>query len=164
MKGMKTILLWPKGNRIITKKIDIKINKNFLKSESLKSLKEELKKINISLVIGIDNPEKLISKIIDRYNINIVYLQDEWTQDEKNEDNFLKNKNIDLYKYNDQFLFHPEDVDLKNISNVFTNFRKYCEKKLQVRECFVLKTKMDKTNMIDIDYNILYISERTVLY
>ena len=126
---------------------------NFL-IESLKSLKEELKKINISLVIGVDNPEKLISKIIDRYNINRVYLQDEWTQDEKNEDNFLKNKNIDLYKYNDQFLFHPEDVDLKNISNVFTSFRKYCEKKLQVRECFVLKTKMDETNMIDIDYNI----------
>ena len=52
---------------------------NFL-IESLKSLKEELKKINISLVIGIENPEKLISKIIDRYNINRVYLQDEWTQ------------------------------------------------------------------------------------
>ena len=50
--------------------------------------------------------------------------------------------------------FSPEDVDLKNISNVFTSFRKYCEKKLQVRECFVLKTKMDETNMIDIDYNI----------
>ena len=44
---------------------------NFL-IESLKSLKEELKKINISLVIGIDNPEKLISNIIDRYNINRV--------------------------------------------------------------------------------------------
>ena len=65
---------------------------NFL-IESLRSLKEELKKINISLVIGIDNPEKLISNIIDRYNINRVYLQDEWTHDERNEDNFLKNKN-----------------------------------------------------------------------
>ena len=51
---------------------------NFL-IESVKCLKEELKKINISLVIGVDKPESLISNIILKKNIGRIYHLDEWT-------------------------------------------------------------------------------------
>ena len=122
--------------------------------ESVQSLKDELKKINITLVIGFDKPKNLISSIIKSHKINRVYLQEEWTYEEINEDNFLNDQSIDLFKFNDQFLFHPDDIDLNNISNVFTNFRKYCEKKSNVRECFVLNTKMNDTNLIEKEYNI----------
>ena len=104
---------------------------NFL-IESVKCLKEELKKINISLVIGVDKPESLISNIILKKNIGRVYLQDEWTEEEIKEEDFLKKLDIDIFKFNDQFLYHPQDVDINNVSNVFTNFRKYCEKKLHM--------------------------------
>ena len=121
---------------------------NFL-IESVKCLKEELKKINISLVIGVDKPESLISNIILKKNIGRVYLQDEWTEEEIKEEDFLKKLDIDIFKFNDQFLYHPQDVDIKNVSNVFTNFRKYCEKKLHVRQSFGLNTKMNEDNLIE---------------
>ncbi len=124
---------------------------NFL-IESVKCLKKELKKINISLLIGVDNPESLISGIISKKNIGRVYLQDEWTEEEIKEEDFLKKLDIDIFKFNDQFLYHPQDVDINNISNVFTNFRKYCEKKLHVRQSFGLNTKMNEDNLIEDEF------------
>ena len=58
-------------------------------------------------------------------------MQEEWTDEEINEEKFL-HKKYKFIKFNDQFLYHPQDVDLEKISNIFTNFRKYCEKKLNV--------------------------------
>ena len=46
--------------------------------ESVNCLKDELKKINITLLVAIEKPEKLISKIINDYEINRIYLQEEW--------------------------------------------------------------------------------------
>ena len=73
-------------------------------------------------MVAIEKPEKFISKIIDDYEINRIYLQEEWTDEEINEEKFLQ-KNINLFKFNDQFLYHPQDVDLEKISNIFTNFQ-----------------------------------------
>ena len=122
--------------------------------ESVNCLKDELKKINITLLVAIEKPEKLISKIIDDYKINRIYLQEEWTDEEINEEKFLNKKNINLFKFNDQFLYHPQDVDLEKISNVFTNFRKYCEKKLDVRASYKLSFSMPKNNLLRNDFNV----------
>lgn len=120
--------------------------------ESVNCLKDELKKINITLLVAIEKPEKLISKIIDDHEINRIYLQEEWTDEEINEEKFLLKKNINLFKFNDQFLYHPQDVDLEKISNIFTNFRKYCEKKLGVRASYNLNFSMPKNNLLQNDF------------
>ena len=50
--------------------------------DSVKNLEKKLSELNISLIIKICNPKDKINSIIDDFNINRVYLQDEWTDEE----------------------------------------------------------------------------------
>ena len=43
-------------------------------------------------------------------------------------------------------------IDLKKTSNIFTNFRKYCEKKLNVRASYNLNFSMPKNNLLQNDF------------
>ena len=49
--------------------------------ESIKELKIELLKKNISLIVKIGNQIRLF-QIIKEHNINCIYFQDEWTEEE----------------------------------------------------------------------------------
>ena len=123
--------------------------------DSVKNLEKKLSELNISLIIKICNPKDKINSIVDDFNINRVYLQDEWTDEEIKEEECLKSlkSKIDIYKYSDQFLYHPEDVELNKVPNIFTVFRKHCEKKLNVRSMFPKPNSMDETNLLDINFN-----------
>ena len=50
--------------------------------ESVENLKTELKKNNISLIIKIGDPVEELTNIISKKNINHVYFQNEWTEEE----------------------------------------------------------------------------------
>ena len=120
--------------------------------ESIKELKIELLKKNISLIVKIGEPNKVISEFIKEHNINCIYFQDEWTEEENSEERLLLNNigsNIKLEKYFDQFLYHPSDVDQSFVSDVFTSFRKYCEKNLAVRETVEPIFSFTKDNLIN---------------
>ena len=126
--------------------------------ESIKELKIELLKKNISLIVKIGEPNKVISEFIEEHNINCIYFQDEWTEEENSEERLLLNNigsNIKLEKYFDQFLYHPSDVDQSFVSDVFTSFRKYCEKNLAVREMVEPISSFTKDNLIDEEENNL---------
>ena len=49
--------------------------------ESIKELKAELLKRNISLIVKIGEPNKVISEFIKDYKINNIYYQNEWTDE-----------------------------------------------------------------------------------
>ena len=124
--------------------------------ESVENLKTELKKNNISLIIKIGDPVEELTNIISNKNINNIYFQNEWTEEEVLEEKSLKNKcvGVKFHSFYGQFLYDPEDLEIQNISNVFTNFRKHCEKKIEVRNLADSVTKLNPKNLIIEDYNV----------
>ena len=126
--------------------------------ESIKELKAELLKRNISLIVKIGEPNKVISEFIKDYKINSIYYQNEWTDEEISEEKALLNNistDVEVQKYSDQFLYHPDDVDQSFVSDVFTTFRKYCEKNLVVRDIVEPTYSFSKENLINENQNNL---------
>jgi deoxyribodipyrimidine photo-lyase len=121
--------------------------------ETVSELKENLLLKNISLLIYFDKPENVFQKIISDYEISTIFTQKEWTSEEVNVNNNIKRqfKNVNFIETFDQFLFHPDDIpyqDLKYLPQVFTVFRKECEKKVSVRKTISIEPKI-KENLIE---------------
>ncbi len=111
--------------------------------EAVKDLKSNLKTLNIGLKISLESPTEAIKSIVDEFEIKSIYYQKEWTSEEIKVENKLKQvfPEVNFHSSYGQFLFHPEDIpfdDYNKIPQVFTNFRKQCQKKIQVRKCIDL--------------------------
>lgn len=122
--------------------------------ETVAELKENLLKKNISLLIYFDTPENVFDKAIQEFHISNVYFQKEWTSEEIKVNKNLKNrfKNVNFIESFDQFLFHPEDIPYQNIKDlpqVFTVFRKDCEKKVSVRETVFISSKTKDNRIVN---------------
>ena len=80
--------------------------------ETVTELQQNLANKNISLLIYLGYPERLIPQVVNSYRINSIYLQTEWTPEEKKIENEIRKIIPELHwKTNyDQFLFHPDDV------------------------------------------------------
>ena len=141
-------------NKLGFKKTDVFRTKFLI--ETVDNLKENLKKNNISLIIKIGNPVEELSNVITQHNISNIYLQKEWTKEEYDEEVQLKSNftNVLFHSTYDQFLYHPDDVDNQFISDVFTNFRKYCEKKVDVRNLTFNSYKLNSENLLKENYEV----------
>ena len=141
-------------NKLGFKKTDVFRTKFLI--ETVDNLKENLKKNNISLIIKIGDPVEELSNVITQHNISNIYLQKEWTKEEYDEEALLKSKltNVLFHSTYDQFLYHPDDVDNQFISDVFTNFRKYCEKKVDVRNLTFNSDKLNSENLLKENYEV----------
>lgn len=122
--------------------------------ETVTQLKEALEKLNIPLYVYYGKSSHHLPKLISEHQINQVYLQKEWTRDERLiADRVTKKvpnqiKFIELY---DQFLFHPDDIPYSKftaIPDVFTAFRKKCEKQVTVRPLTHIDKGMPKENLV----------------
>ncbi|MBC6999424.1 DASH family cryptochrome [Cytophaga sp. FL35] len=121
--------------------------------ETIQQLEVNLAQLNISLLTFFDSPEKVFPLLVTEYEVTEVFLQKEWTQEELDRLNRVKNvvaPNVTFTESFDQFLFHPEDVPLSfnQIPQVFTQFRKICEKKASVRNLVPFPKAMPKENTI----------------
>ena len=141
-------------NKLGFKKTDVFRTKFLI--ETVDNLKENLKKNNISLIIKIGDPVEELSNVITQHNVSNIYLQKEWTKEEYDEEALLKSKltNVLFHSTYDQFLYHPDDVDNQFISDVFTNFRKYCEKKVDVRNLTFNSYKPNSENLLKENYEV----------
>ena len=141
-------------NKLGFKKTDVFRTKFLI--ETVDNLKENLKKNNISLIIKIGDPVEELSNVITQHNIYNIYLQKEWTKEEYDEEALLKSKltNVLFHSTYDQFLYHPDDVDNQFISDIFTNFRKYCEKKIDVRNLTLNSYKLNSENLLKENYEV----------
>ena len=54
--------------------------------ESVRALQNDLEELNISLIIDKKKPEKVLPELIKKYNVKGIYLQHEWTEEEKKEE------------------------------------------------------------------------------
>ena len=121
--------------------------------ETIRDLKNKLSELNIPLFIFHDIPENVIPKLVEEHSISSIYLQKEWTPDEVQINENLKDKipTVNFVATFDQFLFHPDDIpyaSFDKIPEVFTEFRKKCEKESKIRPCVAVNA-MPKDNFIE---------------
>ncbi len=123
--------------------------------ESVTELKANLLKLNITLLVFHDKPENVILNLVKEHEIKNIYLQKEWTRDENQVLDALIAKIpalVNIEECYDQFLFHPEDLPysgIENIPQVFTQFRKKCEKYSEVRSIIEVPSSMPENNLRD---------------
>lgn len=105
--------------------------------QSVADLQKNLAELNIPLFTYFGSPEKTISNLCGRFQAQSLYVQKEFTQEEEIGIEKVKSNLpefttlISLY---DQFLFHPDDIqfEIKDIPEVFSNFRRKVEKSTPV--------------------------------
>lgn len=107
--------------------------------ETIHQLRNNLQKMHIPFFVFQNKPEVKIAELVKEHQIDTVYFQKEWTDEEKEVERNLKESipDIEFKDHYQQFLFHPDDIpydSLNDIPKVFTEFRKKCEKKTEVRE------------------------------
>ena len=108
-------------------KIDFIIKNLFL-------LEKKLAELNVPLTIigsdGFDNDASLIGKFIDKKNINKVFWNNQFGEDEairdKQVQNYLDSKNINVNTFNDQIVYEPGFLKTGQglPYSVFTPFKK----------------------------------------
>ena len=123
--------------------------------ETLRDLKNNLAALNIPLFIYHDTPENCIPSLVKDYEITSMFFQKEWTPDEVADNNALKTQlpTVNFIETYDQFLFHPDAIPyagFDKIPEVFTEFRKKCEKESKIKLCVAVQPQ-PKENFIETD-------------
>lgn len=110
--------------------------------ESLKDLDNNLRKLGSGLLIARGKPEYELFKLAQKYQATKVFAKKEVAYEEKQteervEKELWKSK-CELKTFSTSTLYHAQDLpfSIKDIPDVFTNFRKRTEKESQIREIF----------------------------
>lgn len=109
--------------------------------EAVTDLRKSLQKLGSNLIVRKGIPEKIISNIAIEYNIDLVYLSKEATDEEiKVENQLIKTLNkvkIKVKSVWQSTLYHPDDLPytITEIPDLFTNFRKQVEAKSKIYPC-----------------------------
>ena len=120
--------------------------------ETVEALQKQLEQLNIRLFISHQAPEKFISSLVDSYQVSSIYVQDEWTTEEKEVENGVRDAISDEVIWNRhqrQFLYEPSDVPMRTdqTPEVFTVFRKKCEKYARVKPALAAPQPMPQENL-----------------
>ena len=111
------------------------------------------------MIIDTKTPDKALPEWIKKYRVKEIYLQHEWTEEEKKEEKAVLaqiDSNIIWNRYYEQFLFHPSDLPFSRpqIPEIFGTFRKVCEKKVQLRPSFPSPASLGTSNLIEINHKV----------
>ncbi len=110
--------------------------------ESLEDLASNLKMLNSNLVILFGKPEVELPKIAKNYQAQKVFAKKEVAYEEKLTESLVQQalwkQGCELEIYSTSTLYHAQDLPfaIKDIPDVFTNFRKKVEKESQIRAVF----------------------------
>lgn len=107
--------------------------------ETLEDLQRQLAVINVPLIVSHKYPEVVIPELVAALGISDIYVQHEWTRDERQvQDATISAEGmaqVKLHEFYGQFLLHPDDLPFptQDLPRVFTAFRKACEQQWSVR-------------------------------
>lgn len=110
--------------------------------ESLKDLDNNLRKLGSGLLIVRGKPEYELFKLAQKYQAIKVFAKKEVAYEEKQTEErvekVLWKSKCELKTFSTSTLYHAQDLpfSIKDIPDVFTNFRKRTEKESQIREIF----------------------------
>jgi deoxyribodipyrimidine photo-lyase len=134
--------------------------------EAVDNLRSNLIGIGANLVIRTGKPEEMIPELAVKYQAEAVFFSEEATYEEKaiekNLENALWKKGIETRTYWQSTLFHMEDLPfpVNQTPEVFTQFRKECEKFSIVRKTFKIP---EKVNFPKTDLDLGHIPELSTL-
>ena len=123
--------------------------------ESVLELKMDLIKLGGDLIVREGLPEEVIPALADQLGVERVYCGKEVAHDENQIANALEvqlaHKKIVLDQFWQSGLYHEEDVPwpIKQVPDVFTNFRKESEKTVDIRPIFDTPEKVNFPFNID---------------
>lgn len=108
--------------------------------ETVLDLEENLKQKNIPFLKNFGKTDAIVKQISEQFNIQKIFCQNEWTQEETDLENKIKTvlPETNWIKSYSQFLLEPEVVfeKLDKIPLLFTAFRQKIEKDLKIRNEF----------------------------
>jgi deoxyribodipyrimidine photo-lyase len=110
--------------------------------ESLQALDTSLRNLGSGLVIVKGKPEIEIPKIVQKYKAQKVFAKREVAFEEKQTEKLVQDElfklRCELETFSTSTLYHAEDLpfSIKNIPDVFTNFRKKIEQDATIRTVF----------------------------
>lgn len=117
--------------------------------ESLEDLDAKLRTLGTGLRIVMGKPEVEIPKLVQEYKVQKVFAKREVAfeeiQTEKRVRTELFKLRCELETFSTSTLYHAEDLpfSIKDIPDVFTNFRKKTEKDSEIRQPFSTPTKIN---------------------
>ena len=106
--------------------------------ETIKNLRDNLQVIGSDLIVRRGKPEQELQELVSRYQVDTIVAQKEVTSEEiSTEEAVRESVAAELDFVWGHTLYHREDIpyEADDIPKVFTNFRKQCEKRSEVREC-----------------------------
>ena len=121
--------------------------------ESLKDLDKNLRAIGSGLMILNGKPEIEIPKIVKQYKSQKVFAKREVAFEEKNTEKLVQDAlfklRCELETFSTSTLYHAEDFpfSIKDIPDVFTNFRKKTEQDAVIRNAFEKPLKISSPEM-----------------
>lgn len=110
--------------------------------ESLNDLDNNLRKLGSGLVIVRGKPEYELFKLAQKYQATKVFAKKEVAYEEKQTEERVEKElwklKCELKTFSTSTLYHAQDLpfSIKDIPDVFTNFRKRTEKESQIRNIF----------------------------
>ncbi|WP_395043246.1 DASH family cryptochrome [Flavobacterium sp.] len=110
--------------------------------ESLIDLDKNLRELGSGLLIVKGKPEIEIPKIVQEYNATKVFAKREVSHEERQTETLVQNElfklKCEFQSFSTSTLYHAEDLpfSIKDIPDVFTNFRKKTEKDAVIRSVF----------------------------
>jgi deoxyribodipyrimidine photo-lyase len=117
--------------------------------ESLEDLDAKLRILGSGLRIVIGKPEVEIPKLVQEYKVQKVFAKREVAFEERQTKKKVQSElfklRCEMETFSTSTLYHAEDLpfSIKNIPDVFTNFRKKTEKESEIRTPFEAPTKIN---------------------
>lgn len=129
--------------------------------ESLRDLDANLREIGSKLLILRGKPEIEIAKIVTEYKAQKVFAKREVAFEEKQTEKIVQEElfklRCELKTYSTSTLYHAQDLpfSIKDIPDVFTNFRKKIEKDSTIRPALEKPTKINSPEIPEIVFPTL---------
>ncbi|MEM9052586.1 MAG: DASH family cryptochrome [Bacteroidota bacterium] len=107
--------------------------------ESLNDLKSSLGVLGSGLRVEVGRPNEVLEQMAKTFEATEIYAQKEAMKEELEQEELVSGlTNCSTHFFHGHSLYHPDDIpfDIQSIPDIFSNFRKKCEKMAEVRPIF----------------------------
>ena len=123
--------------------------------ESVADLKQSMQSLGGDLLVAQGKPEEIIPMLVQKYNVAEVYhhreVASEETRTSEKVETALWKQKVNLKHFIGHTLYNKEDLPfpIKDVPDVFTNFRKKIERESAVKPSFEIPAKINFPNGVE---------------